>query len=292
MFTPLPLGELTLPDGRVLAYAEYGRPNGLPVFFFHGTPGSRLFARLLHNAAADRGVRIIAPERPGYGRSTPHPGRTLMSWPGDVAALATHLGLERFAIAGISGGGPYALACAAAMPARVSAVAVVSGVAPFRKGVARRMGWRARSGFWLARHVSPLVRLQFRFFAWSGCRRPDQLLRQFRRQASPPDRAILAREEIGPLVVEDFCEALRQGGRAPAEDMRLFSSPWEVPFAAISAPVQLYQGTADRIVPPVMARLLAKLVPGANLAWWEGGGHFAGVDHSGEILDALTAAAR
>ena len=119
-----------LPDGRCLAYAEYADADGAPVILFHGLPGSRLSWGMLPGSPFPPGLRIIAPDRPGYGGSEPKPGRTLLEWADDVRALADALELERFAVVGVSGGGPGALACAFRMPERLTSVGVVSGAAP------------------------------------------------------------------------------------------------------------------------------------------------------------------
>jgi pimeloyl-ACP methyl ester carboxylesterase len=119
-----------LPDGRRLGFAEYGVPDGRPLMFFHGTPGARLMTRFAHPDAVRHGIRIIAPERPGYGLSDFQPGRTLGAWADDVAALADGLRRERFAIAGVSRGGPYVAACAHRMRPRVPIAGIVSGVGP------------------------------------------------------------------------------------------------------------------------------------------------------------------
>src|SRR5436190_10650714 len=125
--------EIKLRDGRVLAYAEYGSPGGLPIIHCHGTPSSRVEGDLIFDAAiaAELGVRIIVPDRPGMGRSDFQPGRRIVDWPNDVLELAAALGLDRFAVLGESGGSPYAAACAALIPARVRALGLLGGVAPF-----------------------------------------------------------------------------------------------------------------------------------------------------------------
>ncbi|KAI0965766.1 Alpha/Beta hydrolase protein [Xylaria arbuscula] len=126
---------LKLPDGRVLGFAEYGSPTGKPVFFFHGFPSSRLEAEGILKLAYRPDLRIIAPERPGFGLSTFNPHHRITDYPADVHALATHLGLPRFAILGGSGGAPYALACARALPAEMmSAVGLLAPAAPWREG--------------------------------------------------------------------------------------------------------------------------------------------------------------
>jgi len=112
--------EITLRDGRMLAYAEYGSPKGLPIIHCHGTPSSRVEGDLTFSdtLAAELGVRIIVPDRPGMGRSDFQPNRCIVDWPNDVLELASALGLETFAVLGSSGGAPYAAACAALIPTR------------------------------------------------------------------------------------------------------------------------------------------------------------------------------
>ena len=121
-------------DGRRLGYALYGDRAGVPVFYFHGWPGSRLEAAALSDPAAKVGVHVIAVDRPGMGRSDHQTSRRLRDWPRDVAALADQLGIDRFRVVGFSGGGPYSLACAALLPHRVIAAGHVSGRAPRRPG--------------------------------------------------------------------------------------------------------------------------------------------------------------
>ena len=126
-----PARFVSLPDGRRLAYAEYGDPQGHPTFYFHGLPGSRLEAILAADSAARAGIRLIASDRPGIGGSDPQPRRTLLDWPADVLRLADHIGIPHFSVVGVSGGAPYAAVCAYAIPERLDAVMIVSGVAPF-----------------------------------------------------------------------------------------------------------------------------------------------------------------
>src|SRR4051794_20731127 len=124
------LRQLRLSDGRRLAYCEYGSPAGKPVLYFHGWPGSRLEAKLADPVAKKFNAKIIAIDRPGFGMSDFKPNRTLLDWPLDVCELADALGLDRFAVVGVSGGGPYALACARRIPERLTSVAVICGVGP------------------------------------------------------------------------------------------------------------------------------------------------------------------
>jgi pimeloyl-ACP methyl ester carboxylesterase len=129
---------LRLRDGRRLAYREYGASEGVPVFFFHGWPGSRLDFAPNEGAARDAGARVIAVDRPGIGESDPQPGRQVLDWPRDVSELADSLGVERFAVLGFSFGGPYARACAYVLADRVTRAGLVSCLGPIDDSNAKR----------------------------------------------------------------------------------------------------------------------------------------------------------
>ena len=153
--------SLTLGDGRRLAWAEYGDPSGRPLIYCHGFPGSRLEAAMSHDTAARLGIRIIAPDRPGLGRSDYQPGRRLNDFPADLKQLADHLKLGRVAVLGESGGGPYAMAAAAALPERITKLLLVSSIGPpaAKAGVAASVAATAMIGL-MAVILS------------AGCRRP------------------------------------------------------------------------------------------------------------------------
>jgi pimeloyl-ACP methyl ester carboxylesterase len=139
--------SITLGDGRRLGYAEYGDPEGKPLFYCHGYPASRFEAALLDPAARKARVRIVAADRPGCGLSDFQPNRRILGWPNDVVELADALGIDRFAIVGVSGGGPYALACARKIPQRLTAAGVVCGLGPTSEP------WALRGMLWSRRLV-------------------------------------------------------------------------------------------------------------------------------------------
>ncbi|MFA5875052.1 MAG: alpha/beta hydrolase, partial [Anaerolineales bacterium] len=144
---------LQLTEGRTLAFAEYGDLRGKPVFFFHGTPGSRYF-RPSDEITAGLGVRLICVDRPGYGESTFQPGRRILDWPEDIAQLADALSIDKFAVAGHSGGGPYVSACAVALPDRVTAAALLSGAGPVEApDVTRGMSATTKFGLTVGRFI-------------------------------------------------------------------------------------------------------------------------------------------
>ncbi|HEV8063580.1 MAG TPA: alpha/beta hydrolase [Acidimicrobiales bacterium] len=278
-----------LPDGRELGFSEAGDPDGIPVLAFHGTPGSRrqLLFPTTTEVASNVGVRLVALDRPGYGHSTFQPGRRLPQWPSDVAAVADHLGIGRFAVLGVSGGGPHALVCAALLPDRVSRAAVVSGVGPLSavedaEGMMRMNQVLAS----LARRSELSLRPLTAFMATMTRHRPEQAMRTMMKQLPPSDVAILERPEILEAFLSDGRLASATSARATAQDMTLFARPWGFDLSQISVPVDFWQGDADRNVPPAHARRQADEVKGSTLHELPGEGHFMIIDHLEEILRA------
>lgn len=156
--TPLPNPPdaqiVKLPDGRTLGYAEYGNPIGVNLLYFHGFPTSRLEASGLHSIAARRNIRLLSLDRPGFGLSTHDPHRRIMDWPEDVQAFAAQVGLSKFSVLGVSGGGPYALACAERLPrGNLTAAGVLAGAPVWDKGVRTEgMPWFAKFLYLVAKY--------------------------------------------------------------------------------------------------------------------------------------------
>jgi len=276
---------VSLRDGRKLAYAEYGRRQGSPAFYFHGTPGGRLEGRFLDEAARLQDVRLIAVDRPGYGDSDFKKGRRLTEWPADVAQLADALGIDRFAVIGLSGGGPHAQACAAAMPDRVTAAVIVSGAgSPEAHLDGRRRIGRVftRLALWMTPLFAWFVAIWAAF--WAPRARQWMMPRWI-------DRAMMGRREVREAYVEELRDALRPGGRAMAQDLVLFSRPWGfTPVAVGAVPVTLWHGEADRVVPVRIARYFARAVPNARPTIIPAAAHLMLIAHTAEIMAATKAA--
>jgi pimeloyl-ACP methyl ester carboxylesterase len=279
---------LRLPDGRRLGFAQYGAPDGRPLFFFHGTPGARLMARFAHGVALRHQIRIVAPERPGYGLSDVQPGRRIDQWPDDVAALADSLGLERFAIAGVSGGGPYVAACAHRLSQRISVAGIISGVGPLDdpeiaaalSAAQRRLLAVERRAPWA---LAPLVALPAGLARLSPLRAIDLVTPL----EPPPDCLILARPEVRAAIVDDLRQALCRGSRAVIDDLRLFSRPWGFRLEEIDVPFELWHGEADAQVPVAVGRCVARRLRHCRARFLPGAGHLWLFDHCEEVLTTL-----
>ncbi|HEV2236336.1 MAG TPA: alpha/beta hydrolase, partial [Ktedonobacterales bacterium] len=226
--TPATDQRIRLRDGRWLGYAEYGDPAGLPIIALHGNPGSRLTRFPDDSVARAQGARIIAVERPGFGLSTFQSHRRLVDFAADVAALADALGVARFAVMGGSGGGPYAAACAWALPARVTRLALLSSMAPLSApGATTGMARQNRRSFLAARYLPwPLLRAAYDLQARLLTRDPALLIEQLSRILPQPDLVALAQPEVHAMTATSVREAFRQGGRGMAWDSVLLARPW------------------------------------------------------------------
>ncbi len=283
--------RVTLRDGRRLAFCEYGATAGKPVFYFHGWPGSRLEAKLAEPTARRFDARLIAVDRPGFGMSDFKPNRTLLDWPADVAELADALGLDRFSVAGVSGGGPYALVCARHIPERLTAVAVVCGLGPMHSPLARAaMSPLARRTFYLCRAAPWLLRMIFARTVWRLRRDFDWYLSHISDALPPADKQALFGSELKDIIVQSTLEAVRFGTRGSAWEGKLYASPWPFRLEDISAEVYLWHGEQDATVPAAMGRHVAGTLSRCRPRFYPDDGHFSIItNHMAEFFEVLTA---
>ena len=279
---------LRLRDGRDLGYADYGLASGRPLVALHGTPGSRLMLRVADEPARRLGIRLIAPDRPGFGLSDPKPGRRLVDWPDDLTELADGLEIGRFALVGISGGGPYASVCARRMPARLATVGIVSGLGPLADPrLLRSLDRGHRLAIGLARRAPWLLRAATGLLGWRWNNHPDSLFARFCARMPAVDQAILGRPEVRANLVTSFREAFRRGGQAAAQELHLFSEPWGFRLEDVSLPVRLWHGDADTVVPVGMAQMQARALQHGRLEIRKGAGHYWFFDQIPMLLRAL-----
>ncbi len=288
MSSSKPDNVLRLRDGRLLGYAEYGDPGGKPLLFFHGMPGSRLEGKMGDAAARKLSVRLIAIDRPGYGLSDFKPGRAFLDWPDDVVQLADALEIDRFAVAGVSGGGPYVAVCALAIPERLTAAGIISGVGPIGEPDATEgMSAQNRLLFGLARRLPWLTNVPMWLMGQGARRFPDQAVSFMMRALPEPDRAVFARPEMMALFKEEIVEAYRSGSRGAAWEAVMYARPWGFRLEDIVMEVHLWQGEVDVNVPPSMGRYQARVIPNCRATFHPGEGHLLLVDRMEEILGSL-----
>lgn len=281
--------KFTLRDGRTLGYAVFGDPQGYPVMYFHGLPGSRLDGQLIEDVAARVGVCLIALDRPGFGLSDFQPGRCISDWPNDVIELADALEVKRFSVLGVSGGGPYAAVCAQKIPHRLKSAGIVAGLAPphcLPYASLRGMSPLARLGLIVARYAPRLLRPLYQCLTWVSRLNPERI--HLVAVAAGPDRFIVESPETRRLLRDSFLEAIRNGVDGGVWDLGLHGRAWDFELEKISIEVHLWHGERDRTVPPFMGHYLARTIPRCRARFYPGDGHFSlPIKRASEILRAL-----
>jgi len=283
-------GFIALPGGRRLGFAEFGPAGGRPVLWFHGTPGARRqVAPVVREAAEQHGVRIITLERPGIGASTPHLYDRLVDWAADVEHVVDQLGIERFAVVGLSGGGPYVLACVHQMPDRVVSGAVLGGVAPTRGPDAAEGGppaLTARFGsllYGLRHPLGSALGTMVRVLAPVASSGFDLVVKVF----PESDRRVLSDPGNKAMFIDDLVRGNRRYFHAVMYDLVLFGRHWGFSPRDITVPVHFWHGDADSIVPVRHGEHMASIVPGADLQVRPGDSHLGNLTAAAEVFDSL-----
>jgi pimeloyl-ACP methyl ester carboxylesterase len=284
---------VTLSDGRFLDVRVSGPADGPAFVFHHGTPGACLPFGALERGAAARGLRLITYSRPGYGDSTRHAGRRVVDAADDTAQVLDALGADRCIVAGWSGGGPHALACAARLD-RVQAALVIAGVAPYEsEGLAWSEGMgednleefaASLEGPQALRTYLDTVREQLKDVT------PEEMVGSLASLLPPVDREVLT-DEFGADMAGSFHEALRVGVDGWLDDDIAFVTPWGFALEEIAVPTMIWQGSEDLMVPFAHGTWLASRVPGASAHLRDGDGHLSvTLGALDEMLDELVAA--
>ena len=255
----------TLAGGQTLGWREYGAPEGDPVIFFHGWPGSSPQGIFLHRTARARGLRILAVDRPGIGKSSRIPHRHFLHVPPLVEELAEHLGLGPCEVLGVSGGGPYALACAWAIPHRVRAAVVCCGAPPLDSPEARRQFHAMYRGLLAIqdRWPSVLRALLTPAITAARFRPPWPVMKLAALALGPRDREAIGDRARFEEFYPSFQHAMRAGTRAVHEDGACYSRPWPFDPAEIRVPVRIWHGSQDTNFHWTLAERLASRIPGA-----------------------------
>ncbi|GLY04360.1 alpha/beta hydrolase [Actinoplanes sp. NBRC 101535] len=277
-------------DDRILAVNATGAENGWPVFLFHGTPGSRTGPLPRASVLYRRGILLISYDRPGYGRSTPQPGRRVADAAADVADIARDLGLDRFSVVGRSGGGPHALACAALLPDMVHRAATLVGMAPHAPDLDFGAGMTDDNVAAFIPAADPDnsgISERLRWRANRTAADPNSLLDQLLTEMAPADRRVVQEAAIQRLLVDSYDEAVSQGPHGWIDDVLAMRRDWGFAVGDIRVPVYIWHGEQDNFAPPAHARWLARNIPGAVLELQNGRGHFAAMGVLPSVLTWL-----
>jgi len=276
---------IKLKDGRLLGYAEYGAPEGKPVFYFHGFPSSRIDWLFFDTdaTAARLNARIIAVDRPGMGLSDFKRGRKILDWPDDVIELADALQVDRFAVLGISGGGPYAAACAFKIPQRLTATAIVCGMGP-----SEAPGAKDGTAMLLPGKSALMRKLLLMLMAMGIRRNPDRFLSQMKDAVAEPDKLLLAQPEVVQTFIYSVREAFRSGTRGASWDAVLYKRSWGYQLQDISTQIHLWHGELDTQVPVSVGRYVASATPNCQAEFLPDEGHLSlPHNHIEEVLSIL-----
>ena len=283
-------GNIAVGDNRQIGFAEFGDPQGRAIFWLHGTPGARrqipMEARVY---AEQRQIRLIGIDRPGIGSSTPYQYDTAFAFAEDLRIIADTLGVDKFEVIGLSGGGPYTLACAAAMPDRVVAAGVLGGVAPVRGADA--IGGGVSTLVTLAAPVIEVAGAPIRLAASGLIRliRPvaEPALYAYARISPEADRRLLVRPEFKAMFLDDLLNGSRKQLAAPFADVVVFARDWGFRLDEVKVPVRWWHGDRDHIVPFEHGQHVVSRLPDAELSHLPGESHLAGLGRAEEILDTM-----
>ena len=260
-----------------LVYRCYGDPDGSPVFYFHGWPGSRFEGQLFDALARDHQCLLIAPERPGYGRSTSPQHLSLTQWADLIKGLADHLCLERFSVIGLSGGGPHACATMACLPKRVRRGCLLVPMGPFhaKLGV-MRMNPVQRLMAESTPFFPMLTQIALKALCPFARSAPGLVFSVMRHLLLPScDQRALDVPGLQHILVKNMAEALSGGAQGMYQDGLRFLEPWHSTLATIQCPVKIWHGHDDNIVPVEFGRYLAEMIPNIEASWLPDEGHFS-----------------
>ncbi len=287
---------ITLKDGRTLGFAEYGDPNGKPVLQFHGWPSCRFEGWNYDEVGKKVGARVIAIDRPGFGLSTYKKGYRIIDWPSDILELADELGLERFAVAGISSGSAYALACARFIPERLTSCTLIGGMSPLKVEdenlkpehyidplevhIAR-----------MANTVPLVASAVFRSIACMIRTSPDKAMKLLMKGAPPSDLELLKNDAATRNFQDSVAECYRNGTKGPITSVGLQLRDWGFRLQDITININLWQGELDSLVFPAAAKYMASKLPNHTLHFIPDAGHLTVITrHAEDVLRELLSA--
>ena len=278
--------ELRASDGRVIAFEVVGDLDATPVLLCHGLADSRLAAQWLQRPARELGLCVIAPDRPGIGGTDRRWLNQLADWADDAAVVLDALRIDSAALLGVSGGGPFAAACAARIPARVRSLMLVCPLG-LTEWPTDGMAQGERLSFMLAARAPAFSAWSMGRLAALARRSPDTFLWLAATNQPDVDIRALQRRDMRESFLTCYLEAFRRGSWGVAQDLRLLTRPWGFDLGSITAPTSVHHGDADTTVPVQHARLYAQAIPGAQLQIHPGEGHFSILSDPHDIFAAF-----
>ncbi len=270
--------SITLTNGRILGFAEYGYPFGYPIFYFHGGQESRLSSKFMDSVAKRLNVRIISPDRPGVGISTFQDNRQFIDWGNDIAELADVLRINEYSIFGLSGGAPHVLACLISDSSRIKNASIISGATPYNyKGTLKGMWFPVRLIHWFAswkndKQLRKFIQNDFD----SLVNKPEKRIKQFQNYLPKPDKKLMtATPEYGWEFIEGSKESYRQGIEAVLQEWKLYVRDWNMKLSSINFPINLWYGSEDKMAPIHRGYFYQKELANSTLKIVDDEGHFS-----------------
>ncbi len=269
--------SIQLSDGRTLGYAEYGDPAGWPIIGFHGLPGSRIWYESPASVSDLEGIRLVTLDRPGFGLSSPHAGRTILDFTHDTISLADALGIDQFSVLGVSGGGVYAAGIAHQYANRIFKAGLVATINEFQDGrPPRDMSSANTLMFRLARMAPPLLRFALKRQRKFLLTQPDKYKKYVQlnvKHLCSADQQLMANEEVAIHLMAHTQEAFRQGVDETVAEARLLTRPWGFSVEEITIPVEIWHGVQDTLAPVAAIQELANQIATCVTHYLEGKGH-------------------
>ena len=283
--------SIRLRDGRSIGITSVGRDDGFPIIHCHGSGSSRLEVNLLAAKASEEGVRLIGLDRPGIGLSDPKTGYRLLDWPDDVLEVADQLGIGRFAVEGLSAGGPFALACAYKIPHRLTACGLISTVS--QPDLVMSAGTTSmRTMWWIGAHAPHLMLFYARLvqrMTGSDEASIEKYLVRYAARLGGADMQLLSNPEVRRSIVQAMAEGYRQGSKGNLEVVLTEIQPWGFQIDQVKfEKLFLWHGEQDKIMPIAPARLLAQKLPYCTATFYPNEGHFSTIaNHAQDIFHQL-----
>lgn len=281
--------HLILKDKRKLGFAEYGKSDGFPVVYCHGSQSSRLEMHYDLSFALDNEIRIITIDRPGHGISDFNPQGTILSFAKDVKELTEHLGIRKFSVVGMSAGSPFALGISYLFPESVHKASIISGFAPFNNESKKHLSKEIKMMLGLAKSFPFLLKMLLRIQSKQLSKKPKKALESFLKIMSEPDQKILKNDQVIQVIENMFKEAFKNGSNGVAYEVsHLLVRDWNFNLEEIQVPVTFWQGEKDNNVPVEWAELMANKINQADLKKYHEEGHLLIFKHAEEIFTNLT----
>lgn len=267
-----------LKDGRKLGFIEYGKKDGIPVMIFHGTPGSKIWFTENDEVANRLGLRLISTDRPGFGTSDSMKNRTLLDWPNDVGELADGLGIEKFSVLGVSGGGAFAAACAYKIPHSLVHVSMISSVTPFKNGKPpKTMLKENRIAFSLCKYTPWLLKYMYKSQKKMMEQKPEKYIDAMKKgnnHLSEWDRQYVQTDDQIKEMMAHLMGAFRLRVDGAVEEPVLLSRPWGFELRDIKIPVHIWHGESDRMAPFEEIKKVSREISLSTTHFVPNAGHF------------------